>query len=116
MRRNKEYCINVLNFSEFPSRGFGVKLAEIHECKPQSKRRAKRPSLIIASILITFILLGSGTYFLFFYKAPIKKVLLTSIAIAPNDTTETILSYNNEVFLKIRQAKSKKLTHLICMM
>lgn len=76
-----------------------------HSFSAKTRKTIKRSSIIITSSFI--IAIGLILYFTFIYKPPIKKTLLTSIAIEPNDTSETVLKYNNELTLIIPKGQIK---------
>ena len=67
------------------------------ESKKPSKRRRNR---LMAAAAVILVLLGA-TYFLFFFNPGIKKTLLASYEILPNDSTETVISYNDELTISI---------------
>jgi len=75
----------------------GVKPALIMGPKKPSKKRRNR---FIAAAAVLLVLLGA-TYFVFFFNSGIKKELLASYEILPNDSTETVISYNDEVTISI---------------
>lgn len=73
---------------------------------------AKKPKRLRKRILISaaavFVLLLGTAYYFFFYNPGIKKTLLASYEILPNDSTETVISYNDEVTIKIPPGSIKE--------
>ncbi|PLW92990.1 MAG: hypothetical protein C0592_07950 [Marinilabiliales bacterium] len=75
----------------------GVKPEPVMGPKKTSKKRRNR-YIAAAAVLVGLLI---GTYFVFFFNPGIKKELLASYEILPNDSTETVISYNDEVSISI---------------
>lgn len=70
---------------------------------PRSKKRSFR--IAIAAAIMAVVL--AGAYFLFLYNPGIKKTLLATYEIIPNDTSETVIQYNDEVSISIPAGQIK---------
>lgn len=70
-----------------------------------SHKKARATTLII---IVTIILAVAATYFFFFYDQGMKKTLIASFTILPNDTTETIIQHNDELTLIIPKGQVKQ--------
>jgi hypothetical protein len=74
---------------------------------PQTRRKSSKKIVLIAVASVILIAAGA-VYFTQFYKPPVKKVLLASFSVLPNDTTETIIQHNNELTLIIPKGQIKQ--------
>lgn len=68
---------------------------------------------ILAAIFCLFAIIA-GLYFTFLYKPGIKKNLLAVYEVLPNDTSETIIQYNDElsIIIPVGQIKTKDTLNL----
>ncbi len=75
-------------------------------------KSGKSKKIIFMFFAVLIIAAAVFGYFYFFGKEAIKKELITSIEVIPNDSSETILNYKNEIILKFPRSVIKEIDTL----
>lgn len=85
-----------------------------HEASSGDSKSEKRHKHVFRNVAAVLLLLGiiSAVYFVFFYEQGIKKTLLASYQILPNDSSETIITYKDEISIIIPAGQIKSIDTL----
>lgn len=73
-----------------------------------NSNQKKSSRIILLSVLTVIIIIAGYSAVRYLFKKEIKKELLVSIAVNPNDTSETTLSFKDEITLKVPRGEINK--------
>ncbi|MBN1183592.1 MAG: zinc-ribbon domain-containing protein [Bacteroidales bacterium] len=108
LTQNAKFCANC-------GKAVSQKLPEEKKTKIPAKR--KRAGLKVFITFLVLIMISGAVYYFYFYNKGITKTLLTSFELLPNDTTELVFNYKDELEIHIPpgQIKEKDSLHLYAM-